>query len=173
MSAVRSTAPAVLPQLLPHGAGMLLVDRVESLIPGRCLVAAHTVRADEPCFAAGADDGRLRYPPTLLLESMGQAAALLWMASTAYQHEQVPMLATVRGFRLLGPVFAGDVVRHRVRLEHCGQQSAMASATTEVDGVRVAEVESLLAVGRRPAELPAASAAPGEVASPPTKEKRA
>ncbi|MEV0289146.1 hypothetical protein AB0H36_33920 [Kribbella sp. NPDC050820] len=149
MKPSRVTPLEELPCWLPHGPDMLLVDRVESLAAGQSLVAVHTVRAGEPCFATGA-----AYPPALVLESMGQAAVLLWMASTTLGVDLIPMLAVVRGFRMFRQVWTGDALRHRVTLHHRGPASAMVSATSEVRGTVVAQVDSLLAVGRTPAELP-------------------
>ncbi|HET6741266.1 MAG TPA: hypothetical protein VFH76_20115 [Kribbella sp.] len=156
MNPSRATTLEQLPGRLPHGPDMLLVDRVESLSAGRSLVAVHTVRIGEPCFAEIAG-GRATaaYPPVLVLESIGQAAALLWIASTALGADLIPMLAVVRGFRMLRQVKAGDTLRHRVNLQHCGPASAMVSTTSEVRGTVVAEADSLLAVGRTPTELPA------------------
>lgn len=136
-------------RLLPHGHPMLLVDRVEELVPGESLVAVKAVTGCEPCFA-GPGAGTA-YPDSLLIESFGQAAALLWLLSTPPERRpkgQLPMFAAARNLLLTRPVHPGDVVVHRVRLDQTVHGTAFASGESRVGPDQVAAFGSMTAVIR-------------------------
>ncbi|MFT8735842.1 MAG: 3-hydroxyacyl-ACP dehydratase FabZ [Zymomonas mobilis] len=61
---------------LPHRFPMLLVDRVESLIPGEKIVAIKAVTINEPFFA-GHFPGNPIMPGVLIVEALAQAAGVL------------------------------------------------------------------------------------------------
>ena len=71
--------------MLPQAAPMVLLDRVQVLEPGRSLRALKAVSGSEPCYQdvpAGLPERRYAYPRSLLLESFGQAAAVLWQCDS-------------------------------------------------------------------------------------------
>jgi 3-hydroxyacyl-[acyl-carrier-protein] dehydratase len=139
--------------VLPHGRSMRLLDRVAWLEPGRVLLAERTVGADEPCFAglpAGLAPASRPYPCSLVLESFGQAAAVLWSALSgrfAGEHE-VLMLAAARDCRFTGRAYPGQTLTHEVRLDHAVADTGFASGRTTVDGREIADVGTLIAVVR-------------------------
>ncbi|WP_207938753.1 hypothetical protein [Actinomadura darangshiensis] len=145
---------AALPQRHP----LLLVDRVLESDPGIGLVAVKAVTANEPCYAGvrdGADERAHHYPPSLIIESLGQAAALLWLdGATLPGDGAVLMFAGARDFSFDGAVLPGDVLRHRVRLDIVVAGTAFATGETWVGHRRVAAVRSLIATRRpvRPAD---------------------
>lgn len=149
--------------LLPHGHPFVLVDRVLEVEPGRSLVATKAITGTEPCFRdvpAGAPAAHYRYPAPLLLESLGQAAALLWLLDAGPVGEDfLLMFGAARGYRVLGGVFPGDVVRHEVRLEAVKADTIFAAGVTFVGDRPVAVADSLIAV-QRPATV---LATPGSV----------
>ena len=65
---------------LPHRFPMLLVDRVETLIPDRQIVATKAVTINEPFFA-GHFPGRPIMPGVLIVEALAQAAGVLAVES--------------------------------------------------------------------------------------------
>jgi 3-hydroxyacyl-[acyl-carrier-protein] dehydratase len=140
--------------LLPHRHPMLLVDRVEELAPGVSLTAVKAVTGSEPCYRDLPDDAsadRYAYPMSLLVESFGQAAAILWLVSAAEMGRPghgLPMFAAARDCRLEQPVYPGDVVRHRVRLDQVVEGAAFAAGESWVGETRVASFGSMLAVIR-------------------------
>ncbi|MYT29264.1 MULTISPECIES: hypothetical protein [unclassified Streptomyces] len=159
--------PARLRELLPHGWPMLLVDQVIHLEPGKRLTALKAVTAAEPCYrnvprAAAAEE--YDYPFSLLLESFGQSAAVLWRTAAREQEDTgIPMFVAARDARQYFPVRPGDVVTHEVVLEHVSTGSALAHGTSHVSGRAVAGWRSLMAVSRPPRQvLPAAAARPGQ-----------
>lgn len=147
---------AAVEAVLPHRHPMLLIDRVTALEPGVAVRAEKAVTATEPCYA-GCDDvpyaGRA-YPVSLVLESLGQAAALLW--GVRLRADEILMLAGVRGFRVTGAAYPGDVLHHEVRLTHLKADTAFAAGRTWAGSRPVAEVATLIAAHRRRSVLDAA-----------------
>jgi 3-hydroxyacyl-[acyl-carrier-protein] dehydratase len=135
--------------LLPHRPPILLVDKVLAYEPGQCLITARTIPATEPCFAGAG--GELAYPSTLLIESFAQSCALLFALDAGERADEEPgvlMLGALREVTLPGPVLAGQLVRHEVRLEHRHGDSAFLSGSSSVDGRLVLSVGSAVAVIR-------------------------
>ncbi len=65
---------------LPHRYPMLLVDRVEEIIPDRSIRAVKAVSFNEPFFQ-GHFPGRPIMPGVLIIEALAQAAGVLAMES--------------------------------------------------------------------------------------------
>lgn len=139
---------AVLPQRHP----LLLVDRVLDLRPGSSIRTIKAVTGTEPCYADLPDGhGCYAYPHSLLIESFGQSAALLWLDNQelADDPERVLMFVGARNYRFEGSAHPGDVVRHEVQLDSVLVDTAIASGETWVGERRIATVTSLIAA-RRP-----------------------
>ncbi|MCW6009754.1 beta-hydroxyacyl-ACP dehydratase [Micromonospora sp. CPCC 205371] len=135
--------------LLPHGYPMRLVDRVLSVRPGVDLDAASVISAREPCYAAGTGP----YPEVLLLESLVQAAAILWLAGGEADGPAEVLLAAVRGARFGAAVYPGDVVRHQAVLRSATPRRAILagrSVLAEPGGALTLEVREIV-LARRPA----------------------
>ncbi|WP_422768921.1 hypothetical protein ACN28C_19190 [Plantactinospora sp. WMMC1484] len=145
---------------LPHRHPMLLVDRVIDLEPGVIVRAEKAITANDPCYAE-CDDLPLAtraYPASLMLESLGQAAALLW--GVRVSSDDVLMLAGVRRYRVTGAAYPGDVLHHMVQLTHIKADTAFATGRTWAGDRPVAEVATLIAVQRRRSVLNAARHTP-------------
>ncbi|CAA9432591.1 MAG: hypothetical protein AVDCRST_MAG66-3789 [uncultured Pseudonocardia sp.] len=144
--------PSRIRGLLPHGHPMMLVDRVRELRPGTEIVAEKAVTASDACFAgldAGAPDSAWVLPNSLVVESFGQAAVLLWLLdtySTTPAEGTVPMLVVARRCRMLGRARPGDVLVHTVRTIHRSSVSATVSGRTAIGGRTIAEFGELMAV---------------------------
>ena len=65
---------------LPHRFPMLLVDRVDELVPNERIVATKAVTINEPFFA-GHFPGRPIMPGVLIVEALAQAAGVLAVES--------------------------------------------------------------------------------------------
>lgn len=142
---------AVLPQRHP----MLLIDRVLALEPGRAIRAVKAVTVAEPCYAHLADDlpaGRYAYPVPLLIESIGQAAALLWLDGGP-PDDDVLLLAAIRDYVVEGSAYPGEVVRHEVRVDSVKAGTAFAHGESFVDGRRIAVAGTLIAARRPRSQL--------------------
>jgi 3-hydroxyacyl-[acyl-carrier-protein] dehydratase len=145
--------------ILPHGAAMVLVDRVEWLEPGQALRAVKAISGGEPCYRglpAGLPRGSYAYPVSLLIESFGQAAAVLWhsrhggLADTG----NLVMFAAARDCRFHGQAYPGDLLRHEVRLESAIVNTGFATGETWVGDRRIATMGSFIAAIRPATLLP-------------------
>ncbi len=157
---------SVLPQRYP----LLLVDRVLELAPGRAISTIKAITGTEPCYAGlrdGAPACSYAYPYSLLVESFGQSAALLWFSGQPPEAEpdddRVLMFVGATDFRFLAAAYPGDVLRHDVRLDCVIADTAFASGETWVGDRRVATVDTLVATRRpvRPAGPPLESLSGG------------
>jgi 3-hydroxyacyl-[acyl-carrier-protein] dehydratase len=157
---------AALPQRYP----LLLVDRVLSLDPGRRIETVKAVTATDPCYAglsdtAGAD--AYAYPVSLLIESFGQSAALLWLRDAEPSGgDSVLLFVGARDYVVEGNAYPGEVVRHVVELEQVVADTAFATGESWVGDRRIATIGSLMAA-RRPRSAIATS--PGSPAGSPEK----
>jgi 3-hydroxyacyl-[acyl-carrier-protein] dehydratase len=140
--------------ILPHGPPAVLVDRVEWLEPGRSLRAVKAISGCEPCYQhlpAGSTAASYAYPASLVLESFGQAAALLWHSRAGAfgpNGDSVLMFAAARSCHFHGSAFPGDVLHHVVELEHVVAGTAFATGRTFVDDRQIASFGRISAVVR-------------------------
>ena len=160
--------------LLPHRHPMILVDRVLECDGATALVAEKAVTLAEPCYAgvlaASRDDvPDLAYPESLVVESFGQAAALLFLSSpaaSAVDSGSIPVFGVARDCVFHDTVLPGQVMRHHVRADRLRPEMTMVSGEVTVDGRRVATIGSLLALAVPSDRLPGAdNSAAGAVAS--------
>ena len=113
------TGVATIERMLPHRHPMLLIDRVVEVAAGKSLVAHRRVTANEPCYAELPDDADHAYPPTLLVESWCQAAALLVCLDEPdpdVRTGRVMLFGRISGLRFGAAVPPGSLVVHRARL---------------------------------------------------------
>lgn len=139
--------------LLPHGHPMVLVDRVLDMRPGESVVAIKAVSLSEPCFSGLARDAGAagyRYPPSLMLESFGQTAALMWLADRPEPDlgDRLLMLVAARDCAIEDDVVPGDVMRHEARVEHVTGDNLFVAGETRVGDRLVATIGSMMAVIR-------------------------
>jgi len=162
---------AAIRDLLPQGHPMVLVDRVVALDPGVSIVGLKAITGSEPCYrdAAPAPEP-LAYPVSLMLESFGQTAAVLWLSGLGgapVRDDHLLMLVAARDCTIEGRAFPGDVLTHVVRLDHVVGDNVFVAGEILVDGRRIATIGSMMAVMRprtvlfEPASAPDATNPPG------------
>ncbi|MCM2387941.1 3-hydroxyacyl-ACP dehydratase FabZ family protein [Streptomyces albipurpureus] len=158
-------------KVLPHRYPMLLVDRVDELVPGERLVAVKAITCNEPWYqdlAEDAGDEEHAYPQTLLIESWCQAAGVLaaWdKPNPDVMSGQVMLFGSISDVVLHRPVLPGEVLQHRVRLVRALSDTVIFEGECLSDGETVMEVGRVV-MAMRPAEeltgaLPAAPAPVG------------
>ncbi|HLH57977.1 MAG TPA: hypothetical protein VKV33_02375 [Streptosporangiaceae bacterium] len=138
--------------MLPHGAAMMLVDRIEWMEPGRALRAVKAISGSEPCYAhlpPGLPRERYSYPVSLMIESFGQAAAVLWHSAAGTPAPGTLLaFAAARDCRFHGRAYPGDVLRHEVEFEHAVSGTGFARGQIWVGDRRLATIGSVIAVRR-------------------------
>jgi 3-hydroxyacyl-[acyl-carrier-protein] dehydratase len=143
--------PRDLLALVPWRQPFLMVDRIVSCVPGEQIVTLKNVTADQ---------GHSGFPSVLLLEGMGQSAALLFRLSRVDPAPPgLPLLGYLRA-SVAGAAAPGDRVLYEVRAVKMTSSGGVFEARARLDGNVIAEAE--LALSASPA--PATSAAGGSPA---------
>ena len=142
---------AAIRRLLPVRHPILLVDQVVALDPGRRIETVKNISGSEPCYRGLVDDlpgSAYAFPRCLALESFGQSAALLWLASGDGGAGGLLMLAAIRDVRFTGSAGPGDQLRHVVRLDRTVGPNAFLDGEIWTGDRLLATVGTLIAVSR-------------------------
>jgi 3-hydroxyacyl-[acyl-carrier-protein] dehydratase len=138
--------------LLPQGHPMMLVDRIVHLEPSVSVVGIKAISGCEPCYhdlPGGLPRERYAYPASLVLESFGQTAAILWLSAIGgVRDDQVLMLGAARGCRIVGRAYPGDVLEHTARVSHVVGDNVFVEGECRVGDRLIAVIESMVAVMR-------------------------
>ena len=147
-------------RLLPHRHPILLVDRVVDIKPWKELTALKVVSGAEPCYGLvpeHAPPEAYAYPVSLLTESFGQSALVLWMYSAELDGTSVTgtlLFCSARDCVIHQPVLPGQTMRHRVRLDRVIHgNKILLNGETWVDDDLIVEYSSLLAITRPETEV--------------------
>jgi 3-hydroxyacyl-[acyl-carrier-protein] dehydratase len=136
-------------KLLPHRYPLLLVDRVLEVEPGKRIKAIKNVTANEPHFT-GHFPGAPIMPGVLILESMAQCGALMFLQDVTDRDNKLFLFGGVDKARFRKPVVPGDQLVIEVECIQRRSNSARVRGVARVDGVVVAEAEILSVMGDRP-----------------------
>ncbi|GGZ35851.1 hypothetical protein GCM10010387_32570 [Streptomyces inusitatus] len=159
-------------KVLPHRYPMLLVDRVDELVPAERLTAVKAVTCNEPWYqdlAEEAGDEEHAYPQALLVESWCQAAGVLaaWdRPNPDVLSGQVMLFGSISDVVLARPVLPGEVLEHRVRLVRALSDTVIFEGESLSAGEIVMEVGRVVMAMRPAGELTGAlPGAPAAVAA--------
>lgn len=124
---------------LPHRFPMLLVDRVEELIPDRSIVAIKAVTINEPFFA-GHFPGRPIMPGVLTVEALAQAAGVLAVESLGLAGEgKLVYFMAIDDVKFRTPVEPGVLLRLEVEFLQKRAKVCKFAGRALVDGKLAAE----------------------------------
>ena len=127
-------------KIIPHRPPFLFIDSVEELEPGLRCVAWMSVKANDPIFA-GHFPTRPILPGVLIIEAVGQTAAVMMASAASTGAIGDALLAAVNRFKFLKPVTPGQNVRiETAKLTQVGPMIYI-SGTASVDGTIVANGE--------------------------------
>jgi 3-hydroxyacyl-[acyl-carrier-protein] dehydratase len=127
-------------KLIPHRPPFLFIDRVSELEPGARCVAWMSLAPESAVFA-GHFPGRPILPGVLIIEAVGQTAAVMMAASAPQGTVGNALLAAVNRFKFSKPVTPGQDVRiETTKLTQVGSM-AYISGTVFVDETIVASGE--------------------------------
>ena len=99
--------------LIPHRYPMLLVDRLERIVPGESAVGVKGVTINEPFFA-GHFPGNPIMPGVLIVEAMAQTAGILVSYSSAMVGSKTVYFMAIDDARFRKPVVPGDLLEIHV-----------------------------------------------------------
>ena len=125
-------------EILPHRYPFLLVDRIEEMEPGQRIVGIKNVTINEPFFQ-GHFPGNPVMPGVLILEAMGQVAAVLFLADEEMAAGHFVYFAGADKVRFRRPVVPGDQLRCEVEVLRVRRKSCKVQARATVNGELAAE----------------------------------
>jgi 3-hydroxyacyl-[acyl-carrier-protein] dehydratase len=134
---VEDPARSEIKQRIPHRSPMLLVDRIISLEEGVRGTGEKDILHDDP-FVQGHFPGNPIYPGCLVLEAMGQMAAIV---SGATEGDRPRYLVKVDNLRFRRPVRPGDVLELEAVIERSWGGMAKATTIARVGSELVATAE--------------------------------
>src|SRR5688572_22667796 len=136
-------------KLLPHRYPMLLVDRILELEEGKRVVGLKNVTANEQYFQ-GHFPGSPVMPGVLIIESMAQCGAILFMKDILDREKKLFYFGGIDKARFRKPVVPGDQLILEVISLHRRANTAKLQGTARVGDAVVAEAELLSIMVDRP-----------------------
>ena len=125
---------------LPHRYPMLLIDRVEELVPRERIVAIKAVTINEPFFQ-GHFPSRPIMPGVLLVEAMAQVGGMLLMGAVPNPENKVVYFTSLNDVRFRQPVKPGDQLIFELDLLQVRGMMCKMKGIAKVDGKLVCEAE--------------------------------
>jgi beta-hydroxyacyl-ACP dehydratase FabZ len=124
---------------LPHRYPMLLVDRVEDVVPGKSCVGIKNVTVNESFFQ-GHYPGMPIMPGVLIIEAMAQAGAIILLKLQEYEG-MVPIIGAIDDVKFRRQVVPGDQLVTQVELLWIRAGIGRIRTTGTVDGQVAASME--------------------------------
>lgn len=125
-------------EVLPHRYPFLLIDRIIEVEPRERIVGIKNVTMNEPFFQ-GHFPGNPVMPGVLILEAMGQAAAMLFLDEMDDMEGHFVYFAGADKVRFRRPVVPGDQLRCEVEVLRVRSRSCQVQARATVEGELAAE----------------------------------
>ncbi|MDB5684607.1 MAG: (3R)-hydroxymyristoyl-ACP dehydratase [Sphingomonas bacterium] len=136
---------------LPHRYPMLLVDRVEALVPDTSIVAIKAVSINEPFFA-GHFPGRPIMPGVLIVEALAQAAGVLAVESLGLAGSgKLVYFMAIDDAKFRSPVEPGVLLRLEVAFVQKRASVCKFAGKALVDGKVVAQANFTAMIADPPA----------------------
>ncbi len=124
---------------LPHRYPMLLVDRIERIIPDRSITAIKAVSMNEPFFQ-GHFPGRPIMPGVLIVEALAQAAGVLAVESLGLANSgKLVYFMAIDGAKFRTPVEPGCLLQLDVEFVQKRASVCKFAGRASVDGKLAAE----------------------------------
>jgi 3-hydroxyacyl-[acyl-carrier-protein] dehydratase len=129
-------------EYLPHRYPFLLVDRVESIEPGKRIVALKNVTINEPYFVGHFPHVPVM-PGVLMIEALAQAAGILSFETMGRRSDagSVYYFVGIDNARFKRPVGPGDQLRLEVEIVRIARSIWKYSGRATVDGAVAAEAD--------------------------------
>ena len=136
---------------LPHRFPMLLVDRVEELIPDVSIVAIKAVSINEPFFQ-GHFPGRPIMPGVLIVEALAQAAGVLAVESLGLAGTgKLVYFMAIDAAKFRKPVEPGVLLRLEAEFVQKRRAVCKFAGRAKIDGQVVAEAQFTAMIADPPA----------------------
>lgn len=132
-------------EIIPHRYPMLLIDRVEELVVGECIIAKKNVTINEPFFQ-GHFPHEPVMPGVLIIEAMAQAGAVALLSIEEFKGKTA-YFGGIDKAKFRKKVTPGDTLILEVELLKVKANAGMGKGIAKVDGKKVAEAELTFMIG--------------------------
>ena len=132
-------------KIIPHRYPMLLIDRVEELIPGEKAVAKRNVTINEELFN-GHFPGNPVMPGVLIVEALAQTGAVALLSLPEFKGKTV-YFGGIKSAKFRKVVRPGDSLRLEVTLEKIRNNVGLGKAVATVDGKKACTAELTFMIG--------------------------
>lgn len=137
---------------LPHRYPMLLVDRVEEIIPDRSIAAIKAVTINEPFFQ-GHFPGRPIMPGVLIVEALAQAAGILAVETLGLTGSgKLVYFMSIDGVKFRMPVEPGVLLRLEVEFVQKRASVCKFAGKALIDGKLAAEANFTAMIADPPSD---------------------
>lgn len=132
-------------RIIPHRYPMLLIDRVEELIPGEKAVAKRNVTINEELFN-GHFPGNPVMPGVLIVEALAQTGAVALLSLPEFKGKTA-YFGGIKSAKFRKVVRPGDSLRLEVTLEKIRNNVGLGKAIATVDGKKACTAELTFMIG--------------------------
>lgn len=132
-------------KIIPHRYPMLLIDRVEELIPGEKAVAKRSVTINEELFN-GHFPGNPVMPGVLIVEALAQTGAVALLSLPEFKGKTA-YFGGIKSAKFRKVVRPGDSLRLEVTLEKIRNNVGLGKAIATVDGKKACTAELTFMIG--------------------------
>lgn len=132
-------------RIIPHRYPMLLIDRVEELIPGGKAVARRNVTINEELFN-GHFPGNPVMPGVLIVEALAQTGAVALLSLPEFKGKTA-YFGGIKSAKFRKVVRPGDSLRLEVTLEKIRNNVGLGKAIATVDGKKACTAELTFMIG--------------------------
>lgn len=132
-------------KIIPHRYPMLLIDRVEELIPGEKAVAKRNVTINEELFN-GHFPGNPVMPGVLIVEALAQTGAVALLSLPEFKGKTA-YFGGIKSAKFRKVVRPGDSLRLEVTLEKIRNNVGLGKAVATVDGKKTCTAELTFMIG--------------------------
>lgn len=132
-------------EILPHRYPFLLIDKIESVIPGEKAVGYKNVTINE-YFFQGHFPQEPVMPGVLILEALAQVGAVALLSLDAYKGK-IAYFGGIDKARFKKKVVPGDVLKLEVEIIKMRGPAGIGKAMASVNGIKVCQAELLFMIG--------------------------
>lgn len=132
-------------QIIPHRYPMLLIDRVEEVVPGEMAVAKRNVTIHEEVFNGHFPHNPV-LPGALIVESLAQTGAVALLSAPQFKGKTA-YFGGIRSAEFRRVVRPGDTMKLTVHLTKIRHNIGTGKAEATVDGERACSAELTFFIG--------------------------
>jgi len=132
-------------KIIPHRYPMLLIDRVEKLVPGEMAVARRNVTINEAVFNGHFPDNPV-LPGALIVESLAQTGAVALLSQPEFKGKTA-YFGGIKSAEFRKVVHPGDSIRLEVHLEKVRRNIGVGKGVATVDGKKACTAELTFVIG--------------------------